>query len=144
MKIFREILWPLVAVLAANILSFLRWHVFVHALQVPFTMIEAIRLGFLGNLFNFVSLGAVGGDLFPPEGGVGFRLRGVERAAVPEADVDENGEAVRPENKVGFHAERLQLQPFNFPLERSSSPPTGDAVCAHDCDQPKLGVAVDV
>ncbi len=54
----------LVVVLAANVLSFLRWHVFVHALQVPFTMIEAIRLGFLGNLFNFVSLGAVGGDLF--------------------------------------------------------------------------------
>jgi hypothetical protein len=25
---------------------------------------EAIRLGFLGNLFNFISLGAVGGDLF--------------------------------------------------------------------------------
>jgi len=54
----------LVAVLGAHIISFLRWHVFVHALQVPFTMTEAIRLGFLGNLFNFVSLGAVGGDLF--------------------------------------------------------------------------------
>ncbi len=52
------------AVLGANILSFLRWHVFVHALQVPFTIREAVRLGFLGNLFNFVSAGAVGGDLF--------------------------------------------------------------------------------
>lgn len=52
------------AVLGANILSFIRWHVFVQALQVPFTIKEAIRLGFLGNLFNFVSAGAVGGDLF--------------------------------------------------------------------------------
>jgi hypothetical protein len=32
--------------------------------------------------------GAVGGNLLSPEGGVGFRLRGVERAAVPEATVD--------------------------------------------------------
>jgi uncharacterized protein (TIRG00374 family) len=54
----------LVVVLGAHVLSFLRWHVFVQALQVPFTMTEAVRLGFLGNLFNFVSLGAVGGDLF--------------------------------------------------------------------------------
>lgn len=61
--------WNLLAVslgivLAANVISFLRWYVFVHALQVPFTMIEAIRLGFLGNLFNLVSFGAVGGDVF--------------------------------------------------------------------------------
>ena len=54
----------LILVLAANVLSFFRWHVFVHALEVPFTVREAIRLGFLGTLFNFVSLGAVGGDLF--------------------------------------------------------------------------------
>ncbi len=36
--------------------------------------------------------GAVGGKLFTPEGGVGFGRRGVERAAVPEAAVDEDGE----------------------------------------------------
>ncbi len=39
--------------------------------------------------------GAVGGDLLPPEGGVGFRRRGVERAAVPAAAIDEDGEAMR-------------------------------------------------
>lgn len=85
---------------------------------------------------------AVGGDLLPPEGGIGFRRRGVDRAAVPKAAVDEDGEAVRPENKVGFHAEGLQLQAFSFPLERSSSPPAGDAAGANDCDQPKLRGAV--
>lgn len=36
--------------------------------------------------------GAVGADLLPPKGGVGFGLRAVERAAVPEAAVDEDGE----------------------------------------------------
>jgi glycosyltransferase 2 family protein len=51
-------------VLGAHVLSFLRWFVFVEALGVPFTVVDAIRLGFLGNLFNFVSLGAVGGDVF--------------------------------------------------------------------------------
>jgi len=51
-------------VLLANLVSFLRWYFFVHALQVPFTIVEAIRLGFLGNLFNAVFFGAVGGDLF--------------------------------------------------------------------------------
>ena len=39
--------------------------------------------------------GAVGGDLFAPEGGVGFGPGGVNRAAVPEAAVDEDGEAMR-------------------------------------------------
>lgn len=41
--------------------------------------------------------GAVGGDFFAPEGGILFGLRGVERAAVPETAVDEDGEAVSVE-----------------------------------------------
>ena len=83
--------------------------------------------------------GAVGGDLISPEGGVGLGPGGVERAAVPEAAVDENGEPARAEDEVGFYAEFLQLQTFNFPLERSSSPPAGDAVGAKDRDEPQLG-----
>jgi glycosyltransferase 2 family protein len=54
----------LLIVLAAHIISFLRWSIFVQALEVPISVTESLRLGFLGNLFNFVSLGAVGGDLF--------------------------------------------------------------------------------
>lgn len=54
----------LVAVLVAHVICYLRWYVFVHALQIPISMTEAIKFGFLGNLFNFVSLGSVGGDLF--------------------------------------------------------------------------------
>jgi len=50
--------------LAAVCVSFVRWYWLVRALDLPFTMRDAFRLGFVGNLFNFVSLGSVGGDLF--------------------------------------------------------------------------------
>ena len=50
--------------LLAVLITFVRWYVLVRALDLPFTMKDAMRLGFLGYLLNFVSLGAVGGDLF--------------------------------------------------------------------------------
>lgn len=54
--------WPLV--LAAVLLTFFRWMLLVQALGMDFGPRDALRLGFLGYLFNFVSLGSVGGDLF--------------------------------------------------------------------------------
>jgi glycosyltransferase 2 family protein len=61
--------WTLLALAAAAslgavLLTFVRWYVLVRALDLPFTLKDALRLGFLGYLLNFVSLGAVGGDLF--------------------------------------------------------------------------------
>lgn len=61
--------WPVLALawafcLAAVAVTFVRWYVLVRALDLPFRMRDAFRLGFLGYLFNFVSLGSVGGDLF--------------------------------------------------------------------------------
>jgi hypothetical protein len=50
--------------LAAVLLTMVRWYYLVRALNVPLTWREAFRLGFLGYLFNFISPGAVGGDLF--------------------------------------------------------------------------------
>jgi uncharacterized membrane protein YbhN (UPF0104 family) len=50
--------------LVAIILSFLRWRIIVVAFGIPFTVREALRLGFLGYLLNFISIGSVGGDLF--------------------------------------------------------------------------------
>lgn len=44
--------------------TFLRWYLLVRALALPFRLRDAFRLGFLGYLLNFVSLGSVGGDLF--------------------------------------------------------------------------------
>lgn len=50
--------------LAGTIVSFLRWRLLVQMLGLRFSLQDSLRLGFLGYLFNFVSLGAVGGDLF--------------------------------------------------------------------------------
>lgn len=48
----------------ATSLTFVRWYLLVRALDIPFRLRDAFRLGFLGYLFNFVALGLVGGDLF--------------------------------------------------------------------------------
>ena len=50
--------------LAAVVLTFVRWYLLVTPLGLPFHLRDAIRLGFVGYLFQFASLGAVGGDLF--------------------------------------------------------------------------------
>ena len=50
--------------LSAWCLSFVRWYLLVVALEIPFRLRDAFRLGFLGFMFNFVSLGVVGGDFF--------------------------------------------------------------------------------
>ena len=49
---------------AAVLATIVRWYFLVRALGVPLTWRDALRLGFLGYLFNFISPGAVGGDLF--------------------------------------------------------------------------------
>jgi uncharacterized protein (TIRG00374 family) len=49
---------------AAICITFLRWYMLVRAISLPFRLRDAFRLGFLGYLLNFVSVGAVGGDLF--------------------------------------------------------------------------------
>jgi glycosyltransferase 2 family protein len=49
---------------AAVLLTMVRWYYLVRTLNVPLTWRDAFRLGFLGYLFNFISPGAVGGDLF--------------------------------------------------------------------------------
>lgn len=72
--VFRDLIqqpkdWPLLGiawmlVISAVFLTFVRWYLLVRALDLPFRLRDAFRLGFLGYLFNFISLGAVGGDLF--------------------------------------------------------------------------------
>ncbi len=44
--------------------SFVRWFLLVRALDLRFSLRDAFRLGFLGYMFNFVSAGGFGGDLF--------------------------------------------------------------------------------
>ncbi|MCH5377533.1 MAG: flippase-like domain-containing protein, partial [Planctomycetes bacterium] len=61
--------WPVLAAgfslaLLAIIISFYRWYLLVRALELPFRVGDAFRLGFLGYLLTFISGGSVGGDLF--------------------------------------------------------------------------------
>jgi uncharacterized protein (TIRG00374 family) len=61
--------WPMLVgawavVFCAVSLTFVRWYLLVRALGLNFRLLDAFRLGFLGYLFNFVSVGSVGGDLF--------------------------------------------------------------------------------
>lgn len=61
--------WPLLAAALACLatavtLTFVRWFWLVRALGLPFRFVDALRLGFIGYMFNLVSLGSVGGDLF--------------------------------------------------------------------------------
>jgi len=48
---------------SAVLLTFIRWYYLVRALELPFRFREALRLGFLGYLFNLAPMGIVGGDL---------------------------------------------------------------------------------
>ena len=54
----------LVALLAAQAISIYRWFLLVRALEIPFRLSDAFRLGFLGYFLNFIGPGQVGGDLF--------------------------------------------------------------------------------
>jgi hypothetical protein len=60
--------WGLMAMalavfLTAQLLTIGRWYWLVRALALPFRWNDAVRLGFLGYLLTFVSLGAIGGDV---------------------------------------------------------------------------------
>jgi uncharacterized protein (TIRG00374 family) len=46
------------------VLTFYRWYLLVWAQEFPFTFRDALRLGFIGYLFNYFGPGAAGGDLF--------------------------------------------------------------------------------
>ncbi len=48
---------------AAVLLTFVRWYFLVRALGLPLTWRDALRISFLGYLFNLAPMGIVGGDL---------------------------------------------------------------------------------
>ncbi len=52
------------ACLTAMVITFWRWFLLVRAIDIPFRFRDALRLGFIGNLFQYIALGTVGGDLF--------------------------------------------------------------------------------
>jgi uncharacterized membrane protein YbhN (UPF0104 family) len=50
------------ACLAALVIGFLRWHMLVLALGLPFKIVDAVRLGFIGLFFCVFTIGVAGGD----------------------------------------------------------------------------------
>jgi uncharacterized protein (TIRG00374 family) len=53
-----------VLAMAAMMLTFYRWYLLVWAQDFPFTVRDAMRLGYIGYLFGYVAPGAAGGDVF--------------------------------------------------------------------------------
>ncbi len=50
------------ACLAAHLISLFRWQLLVRAIDLPFTLIDAMRIGFIGFFFNLFAFGVIGGD----------------------------------------------------------------------------------
>jgi uncharacterized protein (TIRG00374 family) len=47
---------------AAHLISFFRWKLMVRALDLPFSYIDAVRIGLIGMFFGLFAFGVVGGD----------------------------------------------------------------------------------
>lgn len=63
-KDWRFLVLGFVLCLSAALMTFYRWYLLVWAQGFSFRIRDAVRLGFLGMLFNYVGPGSVGGDLF--------------------------------------------------------------------------------
>ena len=60
---YRFLVLGLAIYLTALLVTFFRWHQLVRAQGMEFSFRDAVRLGFIGNIFNLVIPGAVGGDV---------------------------------------------------------------------------------
>jgi uncharacterized protein (TIRG00374 family) len=49
--------------MTALVATFFRWYFLVRAVGLPFRVLDAVKLGFIGNVYNLVVPGAVGGDI---------------------------------------------------------------------------------
>ena len=62
-KDWRFLFFGFAAVFGAVLITFFRWRLLNRALGIPQTVRNALRLGFIGYLFNFLPVGIVGGDV---------------------------------------------------------------------------------
>ena len=62
-KDWRFLFLGFAAVFGAVLITFFRWRLLNNALGIPQTVRNALRLGFIGYLFNFLPVGIVGGDV---------------------------------------------------------------------------------
>lgn len=73
--------------LTAVVMTFQRWFLLVRAVELPIAFRDALRLGFIGNVFNLVIPGAVGGDVikaafFCREQGEGKKTRAISSIVI--------------------------------------------------------------
>ncbi len=61
-KNWLNLLGGLTTAFLAVIVSIFRWHLLVRALKLPVKLSDSLRIGFIGFLFQFLTLGVVGGD----------------------------------------------------------------------------------
>ena len=61
-KDWMPLLGALLIVLLAVTVTIARWHMLVRTLDMPFALRDALRIGFIGYLFNLLPFGLVGGD----------------------------------------------------------------------------------
>jgi len=54
----------LVACVLAHVVGYVRWQLMVTAIGLPFGLLDAVRIGFIGTFFNLFAFGPVGGDVF--------------------------------------------------------------------------------
>jgi glycosyltransferase 2 family protein len=59
----RYLLLALVIAVSSTMLTFVRWYILVRAVELPFRLLDAFRLGFVGLFFNSFMPGSVGGDV---------------------------------------------------------------------------------
>ncbi len=67
--------------LVGMVLTFVRWHFLVRAIEPNFKFRRTLVLGFVGNLFNLVIPGAVGGDLIKAAYLVRMRIKKTQAIA---------------------------------------------------------------
>jgi uncharacterized protein (TIRG00374 family) len=68
---------------ASTMLTLVRWYILVRAVELPFRIIDAFRLGFIGLFFNNFMPGSVGGDVIK----AAFLAREQDRRTVAVATV---------------------------------------------------------
>src|SRR5207249_2923529 len=69
--------------LASLMITLVRWYVLVRAVNLPFRLLDAFRLGFIGLFFNTFLPGSVGGDIIK----AAFLAREQDRRTVAVATV---------------------------------------------------------
>jgi len=116
--------WPMLSagfglILTAVCLTFVRWYWLVRAIDLPFRLADAFRLGFLGYLLNFAGVGSVGADL----------LKAVAIARKQPGRRTEAAATVFLDRVVGLYGLLVLASTVILFIDLSKAPPVVKAIC---------------